>query len=214
MHTPAHFENCDLADLHAVIGQWPLATIVFVDAAAHLSAHHIPVLLDAEHGEFGGLRGHVARANPVWREVPSGSEVLAVFRAGDAYVSPTWYQPRGSGAAVVPTWNYVAVHATGRIRWHEERAWLESFLEQLTDAHERDRQPAWRMSDAPAGYLQKMIAGVVGFEIDIVRLEGKWKLSQNKSAQDRASIAATLRDSSAQSDRQIARLMDAAGARD
>jgi transcriptional regulator len=157
-----------------------------------IDADHVPVLLDANAGSFGTLRGHVARANDLWRTVRPGSEALAIFQAQDHYVSPSWYPAKLEHGKVVPTWNYIVVHARGPIRFVEDREWLRDLVTRLTDIHENEREDPWRVTDAPADYVDAMLRAIVGFQIEVTGLTGKWKMSQNRSPADRAGIAAGL----------------------
>jgi transcriptional regulator len=137
------------------------------------------------------LRGHVARANPLWREA-SGHEVLAVFLGPQGYVSPSWYPSKAATAKVVPTWNYAVVHARGVLRAIEDKQWLRSFVERLTRVHESPRAHPWQVADAPPDYLEQMLHAIVGIEVDVVAIDAKWKVSQNRSAADRLGVVAGL----------------------
>ena len=170
----------------------PLATLVATTPHG-LDANHIPLVLDESRGELGTLRGHVARTNPAWREITAGSEVLAIFQGDDRYISPSWYPTKREHGKVVPTWNYAVVHAHGRIEWHHETAWLRELVETLTDLHERDSAQPWRVADAPPAFVEGMLQRIVGFEIPIAALDGKWKVSQNRTAVERAAVVAELR---------------------
>ena len=142
-------------------------------------------------GALGTLRGHVARANPVWREA-AGAQVLAAFQGPQAYITPSWYPSKAASAKVVPTWNYAVVHARGTLRVTEDAAWLRALVGRLTDVHEASRAHRWQVDDAPADYIEQMLRAIVGIEIEITSLQGKWKVSQNRSAADRAGVAAGL----------------------
>lgn len=190
MHYVTAFDEQRLDVLHALIAQHPLATLVTRDADG-LCADHIPFEIGAATPEapFGVLRGHVARANPLWRR---SAPVLAVFQGPQAYVSPAWYEEKPRSGKVVPTYNYAVVHAHGALRAIDDAAWLLALVERLSARHEAGREVPWQVSDAPAAYIDKMLAAIVGIEIPIARLEGKWKASQNRSAQDQANVAAGL----------------------
>jgi transcriptional regulator len=142
-------------------------------------------------GAHGTLRGHVARANPVWRAA-ADTEVLAVFQGPQAYITPSWYPSKAETAKVVPTWNYAVVHMHGRLRITEDSAWLRALVERLTDTHEAARAQRWQVGDAPADYIEMMLRAIVGIEIEVTRLQGKWKVSQNRTAADRGGVAAGL----------------------
>lgn len=192
MYTPSHYAESRTAVLHDLMRAHPLATLVTATARG-FEANHLPLLLDAAEGESGVLLGHVARTNPVWRETESGSEALAIFSGADHYVSPNWYPSKRAHGKVVPTWNYAVVHVRGRVIWRDDTAWLRAFLERLTAAHERGQAVPWTLGDAPADYIDRMLAAVVGLEIPIASVTGKRKLSQNQAPADRRAVAAALR---------------------
>jgi transcriptional regulator len=191
MYRPAHFAEDRVEVLHELIRRRPLATLVATHGST-VDADHVPVLLDAAEGPCGTLRGHVARANSLWRAVAEGSEVLAIFQGDGHYVSPAWYPSKHVDGKVVPTWNYVVVHARGPIRYRHEPGWLHDLVTTLTDTHETPRTERWRVADAPPDYVAAMLRAIVGFEIPLTSLTGKWKMSQNRSAADRAGVAAGL----------------------
>jgi transcriptional regulator len=192
MYTPRHFREARPQVLRAFIARHPLGALIGAGADGP-TADLIPMQLLA-HGEGPGLlRGHVARANPLWRALPPGAPVLALFQGAVHYVSPSWYPSKREHARVVPTWNYAVVQARGAIRFFEDAEWLGPLVESLTDEHERARAAPWRVSDAPADYIAGMLAGIVGFEIEISSIEGKFKASQNRSVADRAGVREGLR---------------------
>jgi transcriptional regulator len=193
MYTPRHFEETRVDVLHRLMRDEPFAALVTLGPDG-LNANHLPLELDDHPAPFGTLRGHVSRANRVWQEPPSGVEALAIFEGPQHYVTPAWYPTKEETGKVVPTWNYVVVHAYGTPRFIEDPSWLRAHLEQLTNRHEADRAVPWQVSDAPDDYLQGLLKGIVGFEMAITRLTGKWKVSQNRAAVDRAGVAAGLRD--------------------
>ncbi len=178
--------------LQRFLAQHPLATLVATTSQG-LTAHHLPLRSQLTGADSGVLRGHIARANTLWRELAAGAPVLAIFTGPDAYVSPAWYPSRREHGKVVPTWNYSAVHIGGSIRFIQDASWLRALVTQLTDTYEEGRAERWRVSDAPADYLESMLAAIVGFEITVTRVVGKFKGSQNRSAADRAEVAAALR---------------------
>jgi len=190
MYQPAHFQQADPAQVRSLISAHPLAT-VFHQTGGQPTADHLPLLFDAHDGPHGTLRGHVARANPLWREV-NGQTVLAVFQGPQGYVSPSWYPSKAATAKVVPTWNYTVVHARGVLMAVDDAAWLHAFVDRLTRAQESSRAHPWQTSDAPADYLETMLRAIVGIEIELVAIEAKWKVSQNRSAADRLGVAAGL----------------------
>ena len=196
MYLPSHFKEDRLPVLHQLIRDHPLATLVTLGPDG-LVANHIPMEIEPG-GALGILRGHVARANPVWRDTRSNVEALAVFQGAQGYVTPAWYQTKAESGKVVPTWNYVVVHASGPLRAIDDPAWLRRFVTRLTDHHEgrrRDRagDEPWRVTDAPDDYVERQLGGIVGIEIPLTRLEGKWKMSQNRTGEDREAVVAGLR---------------------
>jgi transcriptional regulator len=197
MYLPVHFKEDRIPVLHDLIRAHPLATLVTLDDSG-LVANHIPMKIDAEAGQLGTLRCHVARANPVWRSHRSEVEAMVVFQGVQGYISPAYYPSKAATGKVVPTWNYVTVHAHGPLRAIEDVAWLRRFVEQLTDRHEADRtratgEPPWKVSDAPAAFVDSQLKAIVGIEIPISRIEGKWKASQNRLPEDRAGVVDGLR---------------------
>ncbi|MBI2205998.1 MAG: FMN-binding negative transcriptional regulator [Candidatus Rokubacteria bacterium] len=191
MYLPKQFEETRVEVLHELIRAYPLGALVTL-AASGLDANHIPFEIDPAPMPFGTLRGHVARANPVWREVSTGAGALVIFQGPDTYVSPAWYPTKTETGKVVPTWNYAVVHAHGALRVIDDRAWLRAFVEQLTTRHEAARPAPWSVTDAPADFVDTMVGAIVGLEIPIARLIGKWKVSQNRPGQDRDGVVAGL----------------------
>lgn len=187
MYLPAHFEQTDPEALAGLIRAHPLALLASLGADG-LTADHLPLEYDPAAGL---LRGHVARANPLWRQA-DGRPVLAVFRGPEAYVSPSWYPGKAEHHKVVPTWNYAVVHAHGTLRAVADAPWLRALVARLTDHHEAGRAVPWSVDDAPPDYVEQMLRAIVGIEIAVTRLQGKWKTSQNRSAADRAGVAAGL----------------------
>jgi len=207
MYTPAHFNESRLPALHAFMGDYPLAAVI-TQASGRLDANHIPLMLDPAIGPFGILRGHIARANSMWREAEPGPEVLVVFQGPGSYVSPGFYPSKKEHGRVVPTWNYGVVHARGTLKWVHDPEWLRALVEQLTDQHEAGRPEAWRVSDAPDDYVTRMLGAIVGFEIAIHELSGKLKLSQNRSEADREGVRSGLGKGGSASSVATAELMD------
>src|SRR5215212_4126660 len=201
MYLPKSFQTEDLAELQAFMRAYNFASLVTQHEGAPF-ASHLPFMLDAERGQYGTLLAHLARANPQWRDFAAGAEALVIFQGPHAYISPSWYETHPS----VPTWNYAAVHAYGVPRIVEDHAALHHMLETLVDTHEAAFAQPWRM-DLPDDYLDKMMRAVVGFEIEITRLEGKLKLSQNRSEHDQHRVAEALGQSEHPLDRDVAELM-------
>jgi len=192
VYEPRHFEQHDPQALQALMREHPLATLVTQSADGSLEANPVPLLYDPAAGPHGTLRGHVARANPLWRDTLAGSQALAVFQGPEAYVSPSWYPSKREHGKMVPTWNYAVVQARGPLVIHDDAQWLRGFLQQLTAAHESGRPEPWAMADAPADFIEQTLKAIVGIEMPLTRLTGKWKVSQNRSAADRAGVAAGL----------------------
>lgn len=179
MYIPDPFREDRPEVLHDAMRQIGFATLV----TQNLEANHLPMLL-----EGNVLRGHVARANTVWKS--GEGEALAIFLGPHAYVSPSWYPSKAETGKAVPTWNYIAVHARGRIRWLQDGDWLRAHVTALSNAHERARAKPWTIDEAPESYIAAMLKGIVGFELEITHLDGKVKLTQNRDAADRAAVAA------------------------
>ncbi|WP_114814248.1 FMN-binding negative transcriptional regulator [Paraburkholderia kururiensis] len=183
MYVPAHFDEARTEVLHAHIAQHPFGMLV-THGTSGLDANHLPFELAAAEGPLGVLRAHVARANPVWQDVANGDEVLVVFRAGDAYISPSWYPSKHVHHRQVPTWNYRVVHAYGRIAICDDERFVRGLVGRLTRMHEAAQPAPWKMSDAPADYIDAMLKCIVGLQIEITRLVGKSKIGQNKDTED------------------------------
>jgi len=186
MYIPKHFAEEDVAEMHALMRARPLATLVS-HGADGLNANHIPLLL-----VDGKLQGHVARANPLWQAGNVAGEVLVVFQGDDSYISPSGYATKAEHGKVVPTWNYAAVHAYGELRVIDDPHWIFAQISALTAANEAALPQPWAVTDAPADYIEKMLGAIVGIEISITRLLGKWKVSQNQPAVNQASLIAAL----------------------
>ncbi|MGE6384101.1 FMN-binding negative transcriptional regulator [Pseudomonas sp. NPDC078416] len=212
MYTPSYFKDEDLASLHKQIEATRLATLVTFDETG-LQASHIPLLLEPTQGPQGTLYGHLAKANPQWKALETGAEALLIFQGADAYISPSFYAAKAEHGKVVPTWNYLAVHAYGRADVFTDPARLLRVVTGLTDKHEASRAEPWAVSDAPADYIEKMLNGIVGFAIPVERLEGKRKLNQNRSAADIAGVSKGLALSQDPSDQKIAQLMSQGASR-
>jgi transcriptional regulator len=191
MYLPKHFEQHDRGRVIALMRERPLATLI-VATPAGPTADLIPLEFHPDEGEHGTLRGHVARANPLWRQV--GAQALAVFTGPDAYVSPGWYPSKREHGKVVPTWNYTMVQARGTLRAVEDAPWLRALVGRLTEHHEAQQVQPWSVSDAPDDYVQQMLKAIVGIEILLTSLIGKWKVSQNRSAADREGVATGMPD--------------------
>lgn len=199
MYVPPAFREDDLAALHGTMRDARLANLVTATAEG-LVATPLPLFLVPEEGPHGTLYGHVARANPQWK-LPSVADAMALFMGPDAYVSPSWYPSKLEHQKVVPTWNYVAVHAYGPVEFFEDADRLLDLVTRLTNLHEQARAKPWAVTDAPEAFIRAQLKGIVGLRLPIARLEGKRKMSQNRSAEDRAGVAAGLAESDRASDR-------------
>jgi transcriptional regulator len=203
MYVPSHFAENRLDLLHRAIRAAGLVTLVTTGADG-ADASHLPMLLDAEPSPLGRLVGHVARANPQWKATPGGSTALVIILGPDAYVTPSWNPSKRATGKVVPTWNYVALHVHGVVRFFEDREALLDVVTRLTDRHERARPRPWKVADAPHDYIDGMLKAIIGVELTITRIEGKWKASQNRDAGDRRGVAEGLR---AEGAREMAKLV-------
>ena len=183
MYVPADFAESRPDALRELIVQHPFGSLV-THGKSGLDANHIPFELLPGDGGLGELHAHVARANPVWQAVANGDEVLVIFRAGDAYISPNWYPSKHVAHRQVPTWNYVVVHAHGRITVRDDEKFVRGVVARLTRTHEASQPAPWKMADAPKDYLDTMLQSIVGLQIEITRLVGKRKLGQNKAVDD------------------------------
>lgn len=193
MYLPPHFAVTDSETLHQLMQAHPLGALI-THGEGGLDANHLPFEFDAGEGEHGVLRAHVARNNPLWQEVKDGDEVLVIFKAADGYISPSWYPGKQEHHKLVPTWNYSVVHAHGRIQIRDDARFVRRLLANLTRHHEAGEPTPWKMADAPRDYLEAMVQAVVGIEIEITGLVGKFKLGQNKEAADRLGAANALQD--------------------
>ena len=233
MYTPNHFQETDPSRIHDFIESHSFATLVSTDAT-ELVASHLPLLLDRQSGAHGRLIGHMARANPQWRSA-EGQSVLAVFHGPHAYISPAWFAPTNvvptesesvvppesinvvpaesanvvppESKNVVPTWNYVSVHAYGKLRLENDRQRLLAIVQRYVEFYEFDSLAPWSLEGPAPDFIDSLLDSIVGFEIDIERLEGKWKLSQNHDAQRRANVVRALREAGGDDRLRIADLM-------
>lgn len=192
MYLPPAFREDDIAAVHAAIRRAGLATLVSTGPQG-LIATPLPVLFDPEPAPYGALLGHVARANPHWRDAAAESESLVLFQGPDAYVTPSWYETKRETGRVVPTWNYLAIHAYGRARFFADAARLHALVSQLTARFEAGRPGPWAVTDAPEDFIRAQLKGIVGFRLEITRLEAKRKMSQNRPPADRAGVVEGLR---------------------
>lgn len=204
MYLPAHFEERRTEILHALIREHPLGTLVTLGPGG-ITANHVPFEIDPEPAPFGTLRAHVARANPVWREHPADADALVVFQGPSTYVSPAWYPSKRETGKVVPTYNYVVVHARGRLRAVDDTEWLRGLVGRLTDRHESARPDPWKVTDAPDAFIASQLRAIVGLEIVPADVVGKWKVSQNRTTADREGVVRGLEGSEDAQSRDMAR---------
>src|SRR5215467_391987 len=205
MYLPAQFREERVPVLHDLIRRSGLATLVTVGPDG-LEANHLPIELDPEPAPLGTLRAHVSRANPVWRTA-SREQALAIFQGPDHYISPAFYPTKAESGKVVPTWNYAVVHAYGSLSVVEDAAWLYRLVEQLTHRFEAGRARPWQVTDAPRDFIETQLKAIVGLEIRLTRLDGKWKVSQNRAPRDRAGVVDGLRAADDPGSRAMAELV-------
>jgi transcriptional regulator len=203
MYIPASFQETDINKLHDFIEQHSFATLISQHESEPI-ASHLPLLLDRKSSSNGRLIGHMARANPQWQSA-AGQHVLVIFHGPHAYISPTWYEAQN----VVPTWNYIAVHAYGLFRLIEDQDRLLEIVSQTVRQYESPRPQPWSMDSPDSEFIDKLLSAIVGFEIDIERLEGKWKLNQNHPPERREKVICGLRETARHDEMQIADWMDA-----
>ncbi|MGH8228498.1 MAG: FMN-binding negative transcriptional regulator [Steroidobacteraceae bacterium] len=206
MYLPKIFEESRLDVLHRLIRTHPFGTLV-IASGGELDANHVPFLMVPDAGPFGTLQAHVSRSNPVWEHLDGPLEALAIFQGPDAYVTPSWYPSKRLDGKVVPTWNYAVVHAYGKPRAIEEPAWLEEHVTRLTAQQESRQLHPWQVSDAPAGFVERMISRIVGIEIPVARIHGKWKVNQNRKLADTLGVAAGLQSQATEKSRALAQLV-------
>ena len=209
MYIPASNAESRPEVMHDFMDAHPFAVLVTASADG-LYATHLPLVLDRARGPHGTLEGHVARANPHHRQTLAAAEGLVIFSPPNAYITPSWYPAKAEHGRVVPTWNYVAVHAYGPVHFRDDHAFLRRHLEALTARHEAGRDAPWAVGDAPADFIGALERAIVGVEVPITRLEGKWKMSQNRSAADIDGVVRGLASSPAAGDRDVAEIVERA----
>jgi transcriptional regulator len=202
MYLPDQFRVEDVPQMHALMRDRPFATLVSAGSVGLFASHLPTVLKDA--GPYGLIECHLARANPHWKELAEGNEALMIFQGPEGYITPNWYPSKAQGGKVVPTWNFAVVHAYGRPQVMNDEHWLRRHVTELTAQQERAQPKPWAPADAPASYLNAMLRGIVGFSFAIARLEGKWKMSQNREAGDRAGVVRGLEERGDGDDREMA----------
>jgi transcriptional regulator len=190
MHRPDHFRVEDIAQMHALMRQRPFAALVS-SSANGLYGTHLPTVLK-DDGANGLIECHLARANPHWKDLADGNEALMIFQGPEGYITPNWYPSKALHGKAVPTWNYAVVHAYGRPAVVQDKDWLRRHVTELTTQQEASEAQPWAVSDAPESYVDVMLRGIVGFRFAITRLEGKWKMSQNREIPDREGVVEGL----------------------
>jgi transcriptional regulator len=205
MFIPPAFQINDRLSIHEVIRRARLANLVTATADG-LVATPLPLFLEEREGEMGTLYGHLARANPQWKMAPAG-DAMAIFMGPDAYITPAWYATKKETGKVVPTWNYVAVHAYGPVEFFDGERRLHDIVSRLTDLHEAGRSKPWAVTDAPTDFIKSQLKGIIGLRMPITRLDGKRKMSQNRNAADRAGVIKGLLESSSAEERAVAKLI-------
>ena len=209
MYTPKSYREERLEVLHGLMAAHPLGALVRLGENG-LCADHLPfeIAPPTPGAPFGTLRAHVARANPLWRS--DGVDTMVIFQGPHAYITPAWYAEKELSGEEVPTFDYAVVHAHGKLKVIDEPAWLLDFLTRLTNRHEADQPQPWQVGDAPPAYIDKLLKAIVGIEIPLARLEGKWKMEQKNSLQDRTRVARELtRDGMPEAARQLGALIAA-----
>lgn len=193
MYLPKQFVETRTGVLHGLMRERPFATLVVMTSQG-MSVDHIPLLVDETVEPYGVLRGHIARANPILAAELLDTDAVAIFHGPDHYITPSWYPTKQETGKVVPTWNYVVVHAYGRPKFIDDANWLRQLVNQLTERHEAQRDPSWKVADAPEDFVASQLRGIVGIEMPIARLVGKWKLGQNRPEADRLGVIEGLRN--------------------
>ncbi|MBW7469478.1 FMN-binding negative transcriptional regulator [Marinobacter sp. F4218] len=192
MYIPNHFKEENQKKLKQYVRDYSFGLLVISDDEG-IEANHVPFHLSCRSEDsLGHLQCHLARNNPVWQRIQDGARVLAIFQGPDAYISPSWYPTKAETGRVVPTWNYLAVHAQGSARIVQEPSWLKNHLHHLTDQHESEMVTPWSVDDAPADFTERLVQAIVGVEIKVETLTGKLKASQNQPAGNRAGVKAGL----------------------
>lgn len=207
MYVPNHFREDDIGKLQQYIRDYGFGLLVVADDDG-IEANHVPFHLSSEEGgTLGHLQCHLARSNPVWQRMQDGARVLTVFQGPDAYVSPSWYPTKAETGRVVPTWNYLAVHAQGSARIIQDSSWLKHHLHQLTNQHESQMVTPWSVDDAPSDFTERLVQAIVGVEIEIETLTGKLKASQNQPERNRVGVKAGLEIEEEAQNRAMARFI-------
>lgn len=193
MYTPRHFKETDSELMLEFMRANPFATLIS-NGQGGLNAEHIPFIASADSDSKLVLKAHIAKANPLWKDIENGASVLVVFQGTNSYISPNWYPSKQVDSKVVPTWNYTAVHAIGKIEFIHDKKWLMSLLNDLTDTNEQSQSQPWKVSDAPTKFVEKQLPAIVGLEVVVDELKGKFKLSQNQSIGNREGVKKALNE--------------------
>ncbi|RXH58469.1 FMN-binding negative transcriptional regulator [Granulicella sibirica] len=209
MYIPRANEEKRVPVIHRLMAEHPLASLVTLGSSG-LFATHLPVVIEQDGSEFGVLKGHISRANRQAKDLVADVDALAIFAGPQHYISATWYPGKLENGEEVPTWNYAVVHAYGPLRVVEDAVWMRAHLESLTDRHEAALPVPWKVSDAPEAFIRTMMNGIVGLEMPIRRLEGKWKMSQNRTERDRAGVLQGLASLGTPESRVIGQMVEAA----
>ncbi len=208
MYLPAYFNETRPEVMRRLMRARPLSTLV-TQCDVGLVANHVPVQTLDEPAPLGCIRGHIARANPLWQEYRADTQALAIFQGPQVYISPSFYPSKAKTGEVVPTWNYAVVHASGTLRFIQDAAWLRDLVAALTVTHEAERSTPWKIDDAPAPYIDKMLSLIVGFEFSIADLSGKWKVSQNRPQADQQGVIHNLKNAGHADSHEIAAMLAA-----
>ena len=206
MHIPKKFRQEDTNKLIALIKDFPFATLIGSNESG-AQVMHLPLLIKNEDGQSYSLNGHIAKVNPFWQQIRQGDKVVAVFHGPNCYISPNHYPTKLEHGKAVPTWNYVVVHAEGNIKFHHDKEWLYTHIDELSQQHEQKSEKPWSINDAPEDYIQKMLPAIVGIEISINNIEGQWKLSQNQPAKNQQGVIQGLMDTENPNAQAIAKMM-------
>ncbi len=206
MHIPKKFRQEDTNKLIALIKDFPFATLIGSNESG-AQVMHLPLLIKNEDGQSYSLNGHIAKVNPFWQQIKQGDKVVAVFHGPNCYISPNHYPTKLEHGKAVPTWNYVVVHAEGNIKFHHDKEWLYTHIDELSQQHEQKSEKPWSINDAPEDYIQKMLPAIVGIEISINNIEGQWKLSQNQPAKNQQGVIQGLMDTENPNAQAIAKMM-------
>jgi transcriptional regulator len=210
LYNPRWFKEERVDLLQDEVNRLSFGTIITTTKGGIL-ASHVPMLVDSTRGEFGTLFGHVARGNAQWRDSALGGQGLAVFLGPDAYISPSWYRTKVDTGKVVPTWNYIAIHVRGPVTFFEETERIRGIVTNLTEHHEADSSKPWKITDAPGNYIDEELRQIVGFEMPIVKIEGKWKMSQNRPEADQKNVIARLLERDRLRDKEVSTEMKRRG---